>query len=504
MPILRVPSRDAVVNRKKPLAHWPTRGAADNRIEPIARPAFDPTFSFAPGATVFTMGSCFARHVEDALLARGFTVPTRARDLEETVGPAGNSILNNYGVPALLNEIRWALGVGAPYDPKAQLFEVYPAKFADVHLPHHLRLCSFEQAVARRERIFELNRSIRTADVAIFTLGMAEVWFDRLTGTHLNAPPYETVVRADPERFELHVLDYDEIFGQLDELFALIFAHCSLWSGVILTVSPVPLSATYTSQDVAVANQYSKSVLRAAAGAIAQKYARIDYFPSYESVILSDRQVAWDFDLVHVTRRLVDVNVGRMIERYVGPDHIHRESTVTPLAEPSQSHGAGEDEEAVKRARAMMREGQWAAAMASVQGLRSTYDWVERLRIVGECQRELGQADRAEQAFRAALALYGADAHAHGGLGLALKAQGRLDEAIVSLTTAVDFSRVAEWPVRLAETLIETGRTAEARALVQRSLGIWPADAALVHLQAQLDGEARRKSQAQASLDLHR
>jgi tetratricopeptide (TPR) repeat protein len=144
----------------------------------------------------------------------------------------------------------------------------------------------------------------------------------------------------------------------------------------------------------------------------------------------------------------------------------------------------------------MMRDGQYSAAMASVQGLRSTYDWVERLRIIGECQMELGHADLAEKAFRAALALYGADAYAHGGLGMALKAQGRLYEAIVSLMTAVDYSRVAGWPVGLAETLIEAGRVEEAHALVQRSIQIWPDYPGLIRLQERLAEGVRFKARS--------
>jgi tetratricopeptide (TPR) repeat protein len=85
---------------------------------------------------------------------------------------------------------------------------------------------------------------------------------------------------------------------------------------VIFTVSPVPLSATFTEADVAVANCYSKSVLRAAVEALVSEFDHIEYFPSYESVTLSERAVAFTEDQIHISPLLVRFNVDRMIRRY--------------------------------------------------------------------------------------------------------------------------------------------------------------------------------------------
>jgi hypothetical protein len=52
----------------------------------------------------------------------------------------------------------------------------------------------------------------------------------------------------------------------------------------ILTVSPVPLVATASSDHVLVATTMSKSVLRAAAGEFSAKHENVDYFPSYEII----------------------------------------------------------------------------------------------------------------------------------------------------------------------------------------------------------------------------
>ena len=53
---------------------------------------------------------------------------------------------------------------------------------------------------------------------------------------------------------------------------------------ILLTVSPVPLTATATGHHVLLATQYSKSVLRAVAGDLSEMAKDIDYFPSYEII----------------------------------------------------------------------------------------------------------------------------------------------------------------------------------------------------------------------------
>ena len=52
----------------------------------------------------------------------------------------------------------------------------------------------------------------------------------------------------------------------------------------ILTVSPVPLTATKSGGHVMVATMESKSVLRAVAGQLSRQRPDVDYFPSYEIV----------------------------------------------------------------------------------------------------------------------------------------------------------------------------------------------------------------------------
>jgi hypothetical protein len=80
---------------------------------------------------------------------------------------------------------------------------------------------------------------------------------------------------------------------------------------VLLTVSPVPLVATYEPRHVLVSTTYSKAVLRVAAEEVVQKLDFVDYFPSYEMIAMAapgtdyyqaDRREVEDAGVRHVMR----------------------------------------------------------------------------------------------------------------------------------------------------------------------------------------------------------
>jgi hypothetical protein len=317
MPLISIPAQQAVENRKtNPNTYWGNR-SLNNRVEPIALPEFYPSFNLKPGESIFTIGSCFARHVEDELMKRGFRTPVRELMKDPLFADLETGVLNNYGTPSIYHELAWAFEADRPFVPKEHLLEVKPGKFIDIHLPPTVAAADWETVVARRKAIRKLTRAAADCRVVIITLGLAEVWFDTVTGYYLNDVLRPALVRLHPSRFELHVLSYEEAYGFLEKALLLLKNRGRKDLRVVLTVSPVPLMATHRPMDVMVANTYSKSVLRAAADAVCAKYDWIDYFPSFESVMLSDRKVAWEADLIHVTNDMVALNVGRMLDRYV-------------------------------------------------------------------------------------------------------------------------------------------------------------------------------------------
>jgi hypothetical protein len=317
MPLLKLSAEQAVDNRKtNPFATWGDRGQA-NRVEPLGLPNFAVPFRLERGEPIFTIGSCFARNVETELARRGFGIPARAVFRLPQFANVEHGVINNYGTPSIYNELAWAFGE-KPFVDEDHLIEIAKGKFADQHLSPGLRPDSLETVKARRSAITASYRSAAACRVVIMTLGLSEVWYDTRTGFYLNVSPRPSMLRQFPGRYELHVLSYEEAHDYLKRAIELLKANCRPDLQILLTVSPVPLTSTHRTDDVIVANSYSKSVLRTAAEAIVTSYPFVTYYPSFESVLLSDRKFAWMDDLVHVSDAIVRVNVNRMVDAFAG------------------------------------------------------------------------------------------------------------------------------------------------------------------------------------------
>lgn len=340
-PLQRLSAAEAFARRKRnPFGVWPLVDNPDNRFAILAAPHYRSSFVLEPGQKIFTIGSCFARNIESELAERGFEIPTRAFavDKSEWVRDPGE-LLNNYVPGAVTPQIRWAFGL-EKYDLDIHGVELAPGRYIDPYLAPASRPIPAREILARRESLDTLYRQLATSDAIVITLGYVEAWFDRKSGYYVNAPPPIAILRSAPERFELHVLDYDQVYASLEELIALMNRVCPKDYRIILTVSPAPLHLTFTDDDISVANTYSKSVLRAAAGAICARHAHIDYFPSYESVMLSQRDKAFADDQIHVSQRIVRFNIDRMLQQYViAPDEAGSSTDIIDAARRQQQQG---------------------------------------------------------------------------------------------------------------------------------------------------------------------
>ena len=327
----------SLAEEPNPLRRWPERDGSPNRIEPVAKPHFDVPFRLIEGESIFTIGSCFARHIEQSLADRGFAIPVlELLKQESAFFNIDSAFLNNYGTPSIAQELAWALDDNCPFDPSTGLAELIPGGFVDMHLFGRIKPAAYEIALQRREAIRSVTRKIRECRVVIITLGLAEVWYDKRAGGYLNITPRQPLQAREPDRYELRVLNFDETLHHLRRALDLIRKHGRPDVQILLTVSPVPMTQTFRPVDVAVANTYSKSVLRTAAEHAVFEYDNVHYFPSFESVILSDRHLAWREDLIHVTQELVDVNVGRMVSAFAEEAPLDGLETRALLAEISR------------------------------------------------------------------------------------------------------------------------------------------------------------------------
>lgn len=317
MPLQAIPGLQAFENiRTNGQSAWTARGSPADRVGPMARPMFHPGFSLAKGDRIFTIGSCFAREIEPELGRLGFDVPML--DYGKGGDPTAGGDLLNYGAPSIFNELEWALDPERPFDPATGLIEVTAGGYCDLHLTRVAKAAPLAEAVARRVRIKAAMAASAQCRVIIITLGLVEVWWDAAAQRYLNIAPPKQMVKKYPERFSLHVLGVDEVRDYLERALHLLLRFGRADHRVLLTVSPVPLAMTFTGDDVMVANAYSKSVLRAVAQELWRRHEHVDYFPSYESVTLSERGLAFEDDNRHVRPELVRLNIERMVGAYTG------------------------------------------------------------------------------------------------------------------------------------------------------------------------------------------
>ena len=239
-----------------------------------------------PSTQVTAFGSCFAQHIGEYLARRHYNVVSKDESNAYVV-TMGEGIVNTY---ALRGQFDWAIDGVAP---TTELWHDYKAeKFG------------YDEAVRQTTReIFE-----RT-DVFILTLGLSEVWYDEPTGeVFWRAVPRK---RYDPARHKFRVTTVAENAENLRAIHASIRkfrpnAH------IVLTLSPIPLFATFRPVSCITANSVSKAILRAAIDELYREAndPLLHYWPSYEIVVDAFGPGKWDDDGHHIKRPVLDYIMG--------------------------------------------------------------------------------------------------------------------------------------------------------------------------------------------------
>ena len=272
-----------------PQAFWRT-GVVDQAPDSIAE-IYCKKFPIDRSTRIATAGSCFAQHIARHMRARGFSVmdvEPRPPGLRPKVAAQfGYKIYsarygNIYTARQLKQLAQEAFGA---FTPSNAIWEK-DGRYYDALRPsvEPTGLSSPEVVADHRTyHLAQVRRLFCEADLLIFTLGLTETWAHRSSGTVYPTAPGTVAGTYDPSEYEFHNLTFQEIYGDLCEFFDLLKSHNPNLR-LLLTVSPVPLTATASGEHVLRATVYSKSVLRAVAGQLYQENDDIDYFPSYEIV----------------------------------------------------------------------------------------------------------------------------------------------------------------------------------------------------------------------------
>lgn len=309
---------------------------ADRHYSLLSELTTDPFFR--EGDRIATAGSCFAQHIGRRLRERGsgyldyeqapdsFT-PQEAH--RHGFGLFSCRYGNVYTVRQLLQLVSEAFGEWTP----AEVVWTKNGRYYDALRPsvdpvgHRT---PEDVLLLRRQHLGCVRRMIEEMTVFVFTLGLTEAWESIGDGTIYPTAPGTIVGSFSEKTYRFRNFRYQQILEDFEDLWAFI-KSINPATRLILTVSPVPLTATASGDHVLVASTQSKATLRAIAGDLAAWNDEISYFPSYELIASHPmRGTFFNPDLRNVSDAGVDFVMS----------HLFRESTTptndrTPSSSPS-------------------------------------------------------------------------------------------------------------------------------------------------------------------------
>lgn len=279
---------------KNPYADLPDRNywkpAVGDRFPLAIDGLYDRKFAISKKDRIAAAGSCFAQHIGRHLKANGFgyldveQAPPQLPKKEwasHAYGIYSARYGNIYTSTQLLQLMQRAFG-------KITLDEIWESggRYYDPFRPN-LEPGGYPTAEALRadrdRHLAAVRKLFEQTDILIFTMGLTECWRNRQTSAVYPICPGVTAGEFDPEIHEFRNLTFSEMMRDMEDVLSML-KQIRPKARVLLTVSPVPLTATAERRHVLVSTIHSKSVLRAVAGELAASHEHVDYFPSYEIV----------------------------------------------------------------------------------------------------------------------------------------------------------------------------------------------------------------------------
>jgi hypothetical protein len=252
---------------------------------------------------VTSAGSCFATEISHHLQANGFnyviTEPHYHGGSPYSMASAAWGTIFN--VPAMrqlvekafelrsLPRLLWRMeekGATIFRDPFREEVEFASVAEYEANYPVHVEAC---------------RRALLEAEVFVITLGLTEIWQLKSDGSVLSRVPW----RLSSSLVERRSLSVEENLAELETMLATL-RRFNPRVQFIVTVSPVPLQATYRGDEahVVVASSLSKCTLRVAAEQFAKRNSGVTYFPAFETVMYCTEQ-PFERDHRHVRRSTV-------------------------------------------------------------------------------------------------------------------------------------------------------------------------------------------------------
>jgi hypothetical protein len=213
---------------------------------------------------ITAFGSCFAANISAWLGKRNYRVSAQDAAAQKAyVVRIGEGMVNSF---VIRQQFEWAWE-GRSFEQA--LWHGYDAEEFGYD----------EEVRAETRALFD-----RT-DVFILTFGLSEVWYDEPTGNVF----WRTIPKAayDPARHKFRVSTIEENRANIAAIHDLIARHRPE-AKIIMTLSPIPLVATFRDTSCITANAVSKAILRVALDEVVRAHraeGRLYYWPSYEIVM---------------------------------------------------------------------------------------------------------------------------------------------------------------------------------------------------------------------------
>ena len=279
--------------------HNPYRGLAASQywrsgVAEVGPGQFDPVtsvkFQITSRDAVSTLGSCFAqhlaRHIKDSGLRYMVTEPLlETEEQTEQAAMMATQFSARYGNIYTTRQALQLLDRANGWETADDVWE-RNGRYFDAFRPH-VRAGGFatidELRDARIAHLQAVKRVFTESDVVVFTLGLTEAWMSTMDGAVYPTAPGVIAGSQDNSRHVFQNFSYPEVLSDLLNWCQRV-REMNSNVRILLTVSPVPLNATYMPRNVWTSTTYSKAVLRAVAGDAATELSYVDYFPSYEIV----------------------------------------------------------------------------------------------------------------------------------------------------------------------------------------------------------------------------
>jgi hypothetical protein len=259
---------------------------APGQIDPVIQPCI-----ISPDEKIATMGSCFAQHLARHIQMTGchyYVAETTPSNMSEAEAKSKNYGVfsarygNVYTVRQALQLFDRAFGHFRPIDDVWQRQTRFVDAFRPAIEPDGYESREAVQ-LATTQHLHHVRDVFTQTNWLVLTLGLTEAWRHKQDGAIYPLAPGVVAGEFNPELYEFVNFTVEEVQADL-ALFITKIRQVNPAIKLLLTVSPVPLIATYQRRHVLVANTLSKAVLRVAADMAERCFNNVIYFPAYEII----------------------------------------------------------------------------------------------------------------------------------------------------------------------------------------------------------------------------